>query len=274
MTAVSLPPTSEVVEIPPSVGQATDPAPNVRTKSDRKFRIARLLVLYPVAGYKYSQQATLGSGGFPTLSIQGPNGEGSLHVPQSIAIEGEFFPLEYLGLMLRFVVYGFTTDVEIGQSDGTTSSFGDELKRFAVSAAGRLPIPTGARTGPLDIVGHVGFETQDFLYFETEESSSAMTYREARTEGLAVGVSIRFHLAEAVQIHADLETGIVRGGDIYRSVSGGSTFKIGPGLTFDVRFTHFNRNIALNKSNELGVSESAEITDQVTGMLVGAGWTF
>ncbi len=265
----------------------TVPAPTGTARfpyTDQPYRMAKVYLRYPVVGYKYSQVADPCTGDractFPDLEIAGPEGTGPVAAPASFGVGGEIFPIEFLGAAVAFERFGYSTEHKVVREDGSEGSFGDGVHRIQAGARVRLPLLATRAQGPLDIIIDLGYQGQDFLYFETAHSSSQWTYNNIWGHGFRFGGGLRFQAVPALVIHGDYHGTVTGGGLIGHESEIGAEVRLYKNIVADISWLLVSRSIraeAQVTDESLGsepIVDAAEISDLGIGVGISVGVTF
>jgi len=248
---------------------------------DKKYRTARAMLRYPIGGYIYQMTPESCSQGvpcdtFPSIDIVGADGTGMLPIPESIGVEGEYFPIKWVGASVRFDRYGYRTNYATTTEAGADSVFLDGMYHVIVGATGRLPLLEDAAVGPLDILADLGYHAQDVVVFRKADDAGGddtWTWQNKWVHGLRFGVGVRFQLVSFAQIHAGYHGTAISAGVSTHEVAVGSTFRVWKGLTFDARYQHLSRNLKVT-SGEGKLVNAAQIRERSHAFVIGAGWSF
>ena len=274
---------------PQYAGTATTtvPAPTGTAKfpyTDQPYRLAKVYLRYPVVGYKYSQVADPCTGDractFPDLEIAGPEGTGPVAAPASFGVGGEVFPIEFLGAAVAFERFGYSTEHKVVREDGSEGSFGDGVHRIQAGARVRLPLLATRVQGPLDVIIDLGYQGQDFLYFETAHSSSQWTYNNIWGHGFRFGGGLRFQAIPALVIHGDYHGTVTGGGLIGHESEIGAQIRLYKNIVADISWLLVSRSIRAEAEvtdeslSAEPIVDAAEISDLGIGVGISVGVTF
>jgi len=247
--------------------------------TEQDYRIARIYVRYPMVGYRYNQEA-IGcereSCTFPNLEVAGPGGSGPVFAPASIAIGGEVYPIEFVGVAASFERVGYSTDQTVVKESGDEAAFGDGVHRIAAGARFRLPLLNNRANGPLDILVDLGYQGQDFLYFQTVPESSQWTFYNTWVHGFRFGFGLAFQAVPAVTPHGDVHFTAYGGGLVSYEAEVGVKIRLYKNLIADVGMIMAKRQIQTKTAEPVftdmegqGVYDEAKISD----LSLGAGLT-
>jgi hypothetical protein len=192
--------------------------------------------------------------------------------PESIALEGEVFPIEYVGAHVGFSRYGYRTDFAVTGSGGADDVFKDGMYHIQAGATGRLPLFKNAPAGPLDILLDLGYHAQDVVVFHrVGEEDNTWTWENLWLHGFRMGFGVRFQIVPWAQVHGGWHGTIIASGLITNQVVLGGTFRVWKGLTLDARYQGIARNLHVTSS---GRPDEGDIHEESHGLLLGAGWSF
>ena len=252
--------------------------------TDQPYRLAKVYLRYPVIGYKYSQAADPCTGDrnctFPDLEIAGPEGTGPVAAPASIGVGGEIFPVEFLGAAVAFERFGYSTEHKVVREDGSEGNFGDGVHRIQAGARVRLPLLAKRAQGPLDVIIDLGYQGQDFLYFETAHSSSQWTYNNIWGHGFRFGGGLRFQAVQALTIHGDYHGTVTGGGIIGHETEVGAQIQLYKNIFADLSFLLVSRSIRAEAEvtdeslSAEPIVDAAEISDLGMGAGISVGVAF
>ena len=248
---------------------------------DSSYRTGRAMLRYPIGGYIYQMTPEACADGvpcdtFPSIDIVGSDGTGMLPMPESIGLEGEVFPVKWVGASVRFDRYGYRTNYATTTEAGSNSVFLDGMYHIIVGATGRLPLLEGGTVGPLDILADLGYHAQDVVVFHKAEDANGdntWTWQNKWIHGIRFGVGVRFQLVSFAQIHAGYHGTGISAGVATHEVAIGSTFRVWKGLTVDARYQLLSRNLKVT-SGEGKMENAAQIRERSHAFVIGAGWSF
>ncbi len=247
---------------------------------DKTYRSGRVMLRYPIGGYTYQMEREPcqkeNCDTFPNIDIVAADGTGMLPIPESIGVEGEYFPIKYVGVSARFDRYGYRTNYGTTTDSGDVSVFLDGMYHVVVGATGRLPLLEDRAVGPLDIVADVGYHLQDVVVFQREDEATdenTWTWQNKWLHGIRFGAGIRFQLVPFAQVHAGWHGTGISAGVATHEVVVGSTFRVWKGLTVDARYQFLGRNLKVT-AGEGRQEEAARIHERSHAFVLGAGWSF
>jgi len=255
----------------PVAGQAQFPFTN------QKHRMGKIKVKYPLMGYQYSQvPGDCGVDGtcahFVDVQVTGPGGNGLVMAAESIAFEGEFFPIEFAGITAGYSRVGYKTSHQVQRADGSTANFGDGINQVKVGGRFRLPMLNNRAAGPLDLLFDIGYQGEDFIYFEATAADNAWTYDNFWAHGLWFGLGARFQAAQQVVIHADWHGKAVGSGMISNEIEAGVEIRPYKIVIVDISWLLNSRNVTVQHS--ASSTETAGINDLYTGVGISGGIIF
>jgi len=240
--------------------------------TDQPYRFGKVMVRYPLVGYRYNQTASCDGDctSFVDVAVAGPGGSGMVLAPASIGIQGELFPIEFVGIAVEFERFGYSTDASVDR-DGEEDVFRDGINRINAGARFRLPFLPARANGPLDLIVDVGYAGQDFIYFRSVDAN-LWRYDNTWAHGVRFGGGLRFQAIPAVTAHAGWHGTGVAGGLISHEVAVGAQIRPWKLIVVDISDLLVSRSVSL--ANEDDTSETANITDLSTGVGISAGVVF
>jgi len=246
--------------------------------TSNKYRTARVMLRYPVAGYSYDMEPGDCGGSpceyFPDMDVVGSGGSGLVAIPESIGFAGEVFPVEFVGLGVSFDRYGYRTDYSVTMGSGSESVYKDAMNHIQAGARGRLPLLKNKTVGPLDVLLDLGYHGQDVVVFHRHGGGAdTWTWENTWLHGFRIGVGARFQLVSFVQLHGGWAGTIVGAGLVTNQVTFGATFRVFKGLTLDAHYRFIGRNLHLT-TGEGAELQQGTITERTHGLMLGAGWSF
>jgi len=244
--------------------------------TEQPYRLGRVMIRYPIMGYRYSQATGTCHGEpcphFVNLDVTGPSEQGMVAAPASFGIAGEIFPIEFAGISAGFERYGYSTDHTVIRSDGSEGNFGDGIHRIQAGGRFRLPLLNNRADGPLDIIVDLGYQGQDFIFFETVDQSNAWTFSNVWVHGFRFGGGLRFQAIPQLVIHGDWHGTGVGSGIISHEAEIGAQIRVYKMVTVDVSWLLLSRSIVIAKN--FSFAETASVTDTATGVGISAGAVF
>ena len=246
--------------------------------TSNKYRTARILVRYPLAGYSYDMEPGDCGGEpcdyFPDMDVVGSGGSGLVAIPESIGFAGEIFPVEYVGAAVSFDRYGYRTDYSVTLGSGSDSVYKDTMNHVQAGARGRLPLLKNKTVGPLDILVDLGYHGQDVVVFHRHGGGSdTWTWENQWLHGFRIGFGARFQLVSFVQLHGGWAGTIVGSGLVTNEFTFGGTFRVFKGLTLDAHYRFIGRNLHLTTGDGPDLQQGS-IAERTHGLMLGAGWSF
>jgi hypothetical protein len=248
-------------------------------------RVGRVMVRYPVAGYSYSitpSHSTICESSsceyFPSVAIGGADGGGLVGLMRSFGAELELFPIEYVGLSAEFETWGYSTDYQVLEADGSLGKFGDDMAHVRAGALGRLP--TLRDNGPLDLMAGLGYHAQEFLFFHAlGEEAGTMGWTAMWAHGFYVECQVRYLAGGVVQPHVGWRGTLIgsggSGGFGTHDLEAGVTFRIYKGIVVDVQYQFKHRRFDLvYEASETLIVDHAVVEDQIHGAVFGIGYAF
>ena len=288
-TAVAAPVVTPATPTTPAVAPTIAPTPATTTTTaataggaqfpftDQPYRMGRLFVRYPLMGYRYNQASGVCAGDRPCphfvdLDVSGPSGQGLVATPAAIGIHGEIFPIEFAGLAVSYETFKFATDHTVVHEDGSEGTFGDAINRLWVGARFRLPLLNNREQGPLDIIADIGYQGQDFLYFETTDVENAWTFSNLWANGVRFGFGARFQVISPVQIHGDWHGTAVGSGLVSHEAEVGVQIRVYKMVAIDMSWLLLSRSVTIAK--QYAQEETAAVGDFATGAGISVGAVF
>ncbi len=283
-TAAAPPPATPAATpaVTPPATPATTPATaqtelNKFPYTGQPYRMGRVIVRYPVIGYRYSQATGVCQGDRPCphfvdLDVSGPNGSGPVGTPAAIGVHGEFFPVEFIGVAASYETFRFTTDHAVVHEDGSEGTFGDAINRVSVGARVRLPLLNNRAQGPLDIIADIGYAGQDFLYFETTDVENAWTFSNLWANGVRFGFGARFQAVPGAEIHGSWHGTAVGSGLVSHEADFGVNIRVYKMIAVELDWLLVSRSVTVAKS--YAQEETAAVSDFGTGLGIGVGAVF
>jgi len=256
------------------------PKPEAKPTSN-KYRTARVMLRYPVGGYTYDMQPEPCDQEpcdfFRDIHISGPEGSGGVGLFESLGVEGEIFPIEYVGATVRAERNGYRTDYAVTTEGGQSSVFKDGMYHVIVSATGRLPLLKNRNVGPLDVMAHLGYHAHDVVVFKKHgQESGVWTWQNLWLNGFRLGFTVRFQLAPFAQVHGGWAGTLISTGLAANEVAIGCTFRVWKGLTLDARYQYLGRKLRVTngEAEQSAAYQEANINETSNALVLGAGWSF
>jgi len=274
--------TTPVIAKPERTPKVRTPAP----PTSNKYRTARLMLRYPLGGYTYDMQpepcsedmpAEIPCDFFRDIHVAGPEGSGGVGLFESIGVEGEVFPIQYVGATVRVERYGYRTDYSVTTESGENSVFRDGMYHVIVSATGRVPLLKDRTVGPLDIMVHLGYHAHDVVVFKKHgRESGVWTWQNLWLNGFRIGVTARFQIVPFAQVHAGWAGTLISTGLSANEVAFGCTFRVWKGLTLDARYQFLGRELRVTngEADESPTYQEAHIGETSNALVLGVGWSF
>ncbi len=245
----------------------------------------------PAADCNPADDAVLESHDFLRAAVEAP-------VLGSFAIEGEVFPVEYVGFHGSYNRMSYQTNFRI--SEDTTAGqcdqfFCDVMNVGNLDVIGRIPLLKSA--GPLDILPRFGYQLQDLVVFRrvvvtdpaTGESSKQPQFQTMLLHGLRVGIGARFTVIPQVRPHINYDisfgvAGSLAGEDFPISNITNHQFGVGvslvpwKGLLVDISYGLFTRGIGsfgwAVQEDGANVIHRGSISETAHTFRLSAGWAF
>ena len=274
-TAVLL--TTPVASKPERTPKVRKPA----APTDNKYRTARVMLRYPLGGYTYSMEPEPCDQEpcdfFRDIHVAGPEGGGGVGLFESIGVEGEVFPIQYVGATVRLERYGYRTDYGVTTESGQQSVFRDGMYHVIIGATGRLPLLKDRDVGPLDIMAHLGYHAHDVVVFKKHgDETGVWTWQNLWLNGFRIGFTVRFQLAPFAQVHGGWAGTLISTGLAANEVAIGCTFRVWKGLTLDARYQFLGRKLRVTngEAEQSSTYQEAHIDETSNALVLGVGWSF
>lgn len=244
----------------------------------------------PSADCNPADDAVLDSHDFLRAAVEAP-------ILGSFAIEGEVFPIEYVGFHGSFNRMSYQTNFRISEDtslDTCDQFFCDAMQVGNLDLIGRIPLFKSV--GPLDILPRFGYQLQDLVVFrrvvvtnDAGETSKQPQFQTMLLHGLRAGVGLRFTVLPQIRPHLNYDISFGVAGSLDGETFGianitNHQFGVGvslmpwKGLLVDISYGLFTRGIGSFgwTVNEDGanVIHRGSISETAHQFRLSAGWAF
>ncbi len=262
-------------------------------------RHGRILVLYPPIGfYTYDStpcdaaveeacvapdvDLTSSRNGYDVMDVSA-----KAAVPLSIGVDGEFFPVDFIGVGGGFTRFGYSTTQGVEGTDNGATTYSEYLWNIHAEVRGRIPLTR--RMGLLELVPRVGYHGHDATLFTWEDSESTTSgervghFQTKWLHGLRFGAALRWTLPmQWLEPHLgyDATWTFTVGGITNHHLNVGASFHALTWLVFDVAYDFQSRDfgMAFTGSDRDGDGEEdlqrGHISERVHALTFGAGVQF